>query len=172
VKSPVSPWRWVRAWVLGGSAVGLSAGGHVIGGGHAEPVLIILLMVVAVLAAYGWLRSERSLLAILAAVAVVQVGAHVVLSAGHAQAGSTAMTVAHFGAGIVLAVLLRNGESRIFAAARRRFLQWLITVRTALAGLPARRPVGAGIAVLAGGALATGIHSDAQGRAPPVAAFC
>ncbi len=150
----------------------LSAGGHVVGGGHTEPVLLGLLTVMTVLAAYGWLRSERGVLAILAAVAVVQVGAHVVLSAGHAHAGSTAMTLAHLGTGLLLAVLLRHGESRIFAAARRRYLRWLVAVRLALAGLPARSPRSAVVVVTAGGASMTGIHRNTLGRAPPVVAFC
>lgn len=172
MKPPVSPWRWVRAWVLGGSAVALSAGGHLAGGGHAEPVLLALLTGVAALGAYGWLRKERGLFALLLAVAIVQVGAHVVLTAGHAHAGSTAMTLAHLGAALLLAVLLRHGESRIFAAARRRYLQWLVAVRSALAGLPTRRPGTTAVTVARSGGSMAGIHSRAQGRAPPVTAFC
>ena len=52
MKPPVSPWRWARAWALGASAVALSAGGHMLGGGHMEPVLLALLVALASLAAY------------------------------------------------------------------------------------------------------------------------
>lgn len=162
----------MRAWVLGGSAVAMSAGGHVAGGGHAEPVLLLLLVAAAALAAHGWLRSERGLLAIVSAVAVAQLATHLVLAAGHAHSVSSAMTAGHVLAGLLLAVLLRHGESRLYAAARRRYLRWQIAVRTALAGVP-RPPVAAGHLMSAPATLVTTwIHSPVHGRAPPVAAPC
>ena len=172
MKPPVSPWRWVRAWVLGGSAVALSAGGHVIGGGHAEPVLLVLLASLAALAAYGWLRTERGLLAIVAAVTVVQGAAHLILGAGHTHSSSSAMLAGHLLAGVVLAVLLRTGEARLFAAARRRYLQWQTAVRCALAGVASPQP--APQRLIADGLLRTTswFDSHAQGRGPPATAFC
>jgi hypothetical protein len=172
VKPPVSPWRWARAWVLGGSAVALSAGGHMLGGGHLEPVLLVLLVALASLAAYGWLRSERGLLAIIAAVTVVQAVTHVILGAGHTHSSSSAMLAGHLLAGLLLAVLLRSGESRIFAAARRRYLQWQIAVRCALAGLVAPRGARPQLVADSAATLTSRFHTPVQGRGPPAAAFC
>jgi hypothetical protein len=172
MKPPASPLRWLRAGVLGGSAVALSAAGHIAGGGHAEPVLLLLLGALAALGAYGWLRTERGLVSIVGAVAVVQLAAHLVLSAGHAHAGSSAMLGAHAVAGLLLAALLRRGEARIFAAARRRYLQWRVAVRTALAGLPTLLAVPQPPVVGRTPDLTRWIHSAVHGRAPPVAAVC
>jgi len=172
VKPPVSPWRWARAWALGASAVALSAGGHMLGGGHMEPVLLALLVALASLAAYGWLRTERGLLAIIAAVTVVQAATHVILGAGHTHSSSSAMLAGHLLAGLVLAVVLRTGEARIFAAARRRYLQWQIAVRSAVAGLGAPHLPRPRVITGAAPVLTSWLHCDVQGRGPPAAAFC
>ena len=171
VKPPVSPWRWARAWVLGGSAVALSAAGHMLGGGHVEPVLLGLLVALASLAAYGWLRTERGLIAIAAAVTVVQGATHVILGAGHTHSSSSAMLAGHVVAGLALAFLLRSGESRIFAAARRRYLQWQIAVRSALAGLGVPRPQQPRLIAGTATMLTSWFDTDVRGRAPPVAAL-
>ncbi len=172
MKPPVSPWRWVRAWALGGSAVALSASGHMLGGGHTEPVLLALLVALAALAAYGWLRTERGLVAIAAAVTVMQTATHLILGAGHTHSSSSAMLAGHVVAGLLLAILLRSGESRIFAAARRRYLQWQIAVRCALAGLAAPRPAQPRSIADSAPALTSWFHTPVQGRGPPATAFC
>lgn len=127
--------RWLRSWILAGTSVGLAATGHVVAGGHIDPILTLLLTATVALGAYGWLRRERGLAAIIGAVVAVQAACHVVLSVGHAGAHHPSMLLSHAGAAILLALFLRSGEARIFAAARRRFLQWLVAVRSALAGV-------------------------------------
>ena len=134
--------------------------------------MLVLLTAMAALAAYGWLRTERGLVAIVGAVAVVQLAAHLLLAAGHAHAGSSAMLGAHAVAGLLLAVLLRHGEARLFAAARRRYLQWRVAVRTALAGLPTVPAFAQARVAGRTPALTMWIHRAVQGRAPPVAAVC
>lgn len=136
-----------------------------------EPVLVALLVALAGLAAYGWLRTERGLPAIITAVIAVQAATHVILGAGHTHSSSTAMLAGHLVAGLLLAVLLRTGESRIFAAARRRYLQWQIAVRSALAGLAAPRPQQPRLIASTATTLTSWFHTGVQGRGPPAAAF-
>jgi hypothetical protein len=164
--------RWVRAWVLGGSSVGLATVGHLVGGGHLEPAFLGLLTAAMALASYGWLRRERGLLAITAAVAGIQVVSHAAFSVGHVHPMSAAMVAGHATAAVVLAVFLRWGEARTFAVARRRYLQWATAVRCALAGLSPmpqwRRSYAGVVHVARSGA----IHRTLNGRDPPVAAWC
>jgi hypothetical protein len=127
--------------VLGGTSVGLAAGGHVLGGGHAEPVFIGLLVVAATLFGHAWLSRERGLLAIICAVVGVQAGVHVGLTVGHDHHMSTAMLLTHAGAAVLLGALLRAGEARIHAALRRRALRLMVAVRLLAAGLPAPLPM-------------------------------
>lgn len=136
-----SPARWLRAGALAGSSVGLATGAHFLGGGHADPVFLLLLLVAAGVGAYHWTRSERGLLAIVTAVLVVQGAVHLTLGLGHSHAGG-GMLGAHLAAALLLALFLRSGEARLYAAARRRYLQWLVALRLALAGEPAQ-PVAA-----------------------------
>ena len=143
-----------------------------LGGGHMEPVLLALLVALASLATYGWLRTERGLLAIIAAVTVVPAATHVILGAGHTHSSSSAMLAGHLLAGLVLAVVLRTGEARIFAAARRRYLQWQIAVRSAVAGLGAPHLPRPRVITGAAPVLTSWLHCDVQGRGPPAAAFC
>lgn len=149
----------------------LAASGHILAGGHTDPVLMLLLTAGTALAAYGWLGRERGLPAIAAAVVIVQAGCHLVLLTGHNGAYGMPMLATHAGAALLLAVFLRCGEARIYAAARRRYLHWLIAVRVALAGLrptPVRTVViAAEPAVLESLWFSGGVN----GRGPPRPAF-
>lgn len=120
--------------MLGATSIALSGLGHLTGGGHFDPVLIALLTAGAALASYGWLRRERGLLAVVGAVLAIQIVSHVVMSVGHAVMPSPAMVLTHLGSAVLLAVFLRTGEARIFAAARRRYLYFLVALRLAAAG--------------------------------------
>lgn len=141
------------------------------GGGHVEPVLLALLVAMAALAGYGWLRTERGLLGIVAAVTVMQGATHLILGAAHTHGSSWAMLAGHLVAGVLLAILLRSGESRIFAAARRRYLQWQVAVRSALAGLSAPRTAHYQLIAASSPSLTSWFDSGAQGRGPPAAAL-
>ena len=121
---------------LGAASSGLALAGHLSGGGHAEPVSAALLAAGACLAAYGWLARERGLTAILTAVVAVQAGGHLLFSVGHPHAADSRILLGHLVSAVVLAAFLRWGEARVFAAARRRYLQWAVAVRCAMAGLP------------------------------------
>ena len=105
-------------------------------------------------------------------VTVVQAATHVILGAGHTHSSSSAMLAGHLLAGLVLAVVLRTGEARIFAAARRRYLQWQIAVRSAVAGLGAPHLPRPRVITGAAPVLTSWLHCDVQGRGPPAAAFC
>jgi hypothetical protein len=152
--------------------VGLATAGHLVGGGHLEPAFLGLLTASMTLASYGWLRRERSLLAITGAVAGIQVLSHVAFTVGHVHPLSTSMLAGHAVAAVVLAVFLRWGEARTFAMARRRYLQWATAVRCAVAGLspmPQWRASYAGVVhVVRSGP----IHRELSGRDPPVTAWC
>lgn len=140
VSTPVTPARWLRAAALGVTSVGLAAGGHIAAGGHVEPVFAGLLVVAAVLASHGWLRRERGLVAITAAVGTVQIAVHLGLTVGHSHNAGPMMIGAHAAMALVLAAFLRSGEARIHAAARRRYLAWLVAVRLLIADLPRPLP--------------------------------
>lgn len=162
----------MRAWLLGGSSVALAAGGHLVGGGHAEPVLMAMLVVATSLAAFGWVRRERGLIAITGVVIAVQVFAHLVLSIGHTHAAPDSMLVAHAASAVALACFLRWGESRIFSTARRRYLRWLVAVRCAVAG-SVRTPASSRLVVATDlVAFSSWIHRVGAGRGPPVRAWC
>lgn len=122
--------------MLGVSAVGLATVAHLLGGGHAEPVFIALLIAAATLSSHAWLTKERGLLAITAAVVAAQFAVHLTLAGGHSHQLSVGMLLTHAGAALLLGVFLRVGEARIHAAARRRWLRLLVAVRVALAGVP------------------------------------
>lgn len=122
--------------MLAVSSVGLAAGGHLVGGGQVEPVFLGLLVAAATVAAHAWLSRERGLLAIAATVIGLQVGVHLGLTVGHAHSVGPAMILTHAAAALLLAVLLRAGEARIYAAARRRVLRLLVALRVMAAGLP------------------------------------
>jgi hypothetical protein len=162
--------RWARAWVLGGSSTALSVGGHLLGGGHVEPVLVALLTALAAGVGYAWLRRERGLIPLVGAVIASQVLTHVALSAGHPHGAS--MVMAHAAAAVALACFLRWGEARVFAAARRRYLRWLVALRLAQAGRIAVRPWNPGVPATSAVGGQSWIHRAVQGRAPPVAASC
>lgn len=166
---PTTPSRWLRAAVLGISAVGLATVGHVVGGGHVEPVFVGLLIVAATLGGYGWLGRERGLIAITAVVLGTQIAAHVVLAVGHQHTMSEQMLITHAGAAVVLAVFLAVGEARLHAAARRRFLQWLVAVRIAVAGLPRELPWTARVNRSVRPLFSLWAHGFGDGRGPPVA---
>ena len=170
MKPPASPLRWARAWVLGSSAVGLAVGGHLLGGGHVEPVFAALLLCAVSLGSYGWLKRERGLVAITSAVGALQLLTHLAFSAGHAHAVDGVMVGGHAAAAVLLAGFLRWGESRVYSASRRRYLEWLTAVRCAFSGVSAaparRRPVVVAAPVLC----ENWIRSAWRGRGPPVAA--
>lgn len=139
VTATASPARWLRAAVLATSSVGLAVSGHLIGGGHADPAFLMLLVAAAMVGGHHWLRRERGPLAILAAVVLVQVAAHLVLSTGHDHRTGSAMLLGHAVAALALAAFLRMGEARLHAAARGRYARWLVALRLAMAG-PGSRP--------------------------------
>lgn len=172
MKPQASPLRWIRAWVLGGSSVVLATAGHIVGGGHLEPVLVGLLFGVTGLSAFGWLRRERGLLAITGAVAVLQILAHLAFSVGHPHGLSPSMLAGHAAAALLLAVFLRSGEARAYAVARRRYLQWATAVRCAIAGLSPTPRWHMNLVPGEAVAVSTWIHRVGSGRGPPVAACC
>lgn len=129
--------------MLAGAAVGLSVTGHVLGGGHVEPVLIGLLLGAVLLGSHAWLRKERGLLGIVGVVVGVQIATHLMLTLGHSHRPTVAMFLTHAGAAIVLAVFLRVGEARLHAAARRRLTWLLVATRIADAASPRLLPAGA-----------------------------
>lgn len=130
--------RWMRASILGITAVALSVVGHAAGGGHLDPVLVLLLTAGVTVAAFGWLHEQRNLMAIIAAVLMVQVASHVVLSVGHVVLPSPGMGLTHLASALMLSVFLRWGEARVFECARRNYLRLLMASRMAQAGLLAR----------------------------------
>ncbi len=131
---------------------------------------MLLLLATSVLAAYGWSSAERSLLPIIAWVLAVQVLVHMVFAAGHAHQQSTAMLGAHALSALLLAAFLRFGEARVFAAARRRYLRWVIAVRTALVGL-SPVPMRSNSWAVATAHVLTGVtHRAHAQRGPPVVA--
>lgn len=156
--------------MLAVSSVGLAAAGHVLGAGHADPAFIGLLLAATTAAGYHWSGRERSLPAILAAVVAVQLVAHILLSVGHEHVAGTPMLAGHAGAAVVLALFLRCGEARLHAAARRRYLQWLVTVRLALAGLPSLRPIPRRVVAQVPVLSSLWILRCPAGRGPPCAA--
>lgn len=172
MKPGTSPLRRVRAGMLGGCSVTLSVVGHLAGGGHVDPVFLLLLSALAVVAAYGWLSRERGLASILAAVCGVQVIVHVLLGAGHFHADSSAMLLGHACAAVVLAGFLRWGEARVFAAARGRYLRWLVALRAALAETADRRTGSRPVSGSRVDRCSALIHRAVHERAPPVAALC
>lgn len=172
VKAPTTPLRWLRAWLLGASSIALGAGGHALGGGHIEPVFLMLLTAAASLAAYAWLRTERGMIAILTAVIAVQVVSHLTMSMGHAHVTSDMMLMSHAIAAVVLAGFLRFGEARVFARARRRYLRWLVAVRLALAGVRLPRVELAQTSHEPNATVSVWLLRAVEGRAPPVAACC
>lgn len=126
-----------------------------------------LLAAGACAASYGWLRKERGLVAIWAAVVAVQAAGHLLASVGHAHAPDARMLTGHLVAAAVLAGFLRWGEARVFAAARGRYLAWSVAVRSALAGLPvppAWRPVPVAISPAPHGRT---LSWTVRGRGPP-----
>lgn len=131
-------------------------------------MFLLLLLAAATVAAYHWTQRERGLLAISAAVLAVQGSVHLTLGLGHAHGGG-GMLGAHLAAALLLGLFLRFGEARLHAAARRRYLQWLVALRLTAAGEPARpvrqRPIWA-IAALRDVWTPGGV----TGRGPPVAA--
>lgn len=169
VTRPANPARWLRAAVLGVASVGLAAGGHIVAGGHVEPVFAGLLVIAAVLSSHAWLHRERGLLAITVAVVAVQIGVHLGLAVGHDHRAGTTMLVAHAGAALLLALFLRSGEARLHAAARRRYLRLLIAAHLLLAGVPRALPQAR---TLVGKTPMRSLWVPAPGlrRGPPVAA--
>lgn len=156
--------------MLAVSSVGLAAGGHLLGGGHVEPLFLLLLLAAATLTGHTWLSKERGMLAIAGAVVTVQVGVHLGLTLGHDHALSAAMVLTHAGAALLLAVFLRTGEARIYAAARRRLLNLLVAMRLLTAGLPQYLPMS--LARWEGPccSLTPWTPAPGQRRGPPVAA--
>ena len=164
---PASPARWLRAAGLAGSSVGLAAGAHFLAGGHADPVFLALLLATATVASYHWTKRERNLLTIVAAVLAVQAVVHVTL--GHAHSGRS-MLGAHVAAALLLALFLRIGEARLHAAARRRYLRWIVALRLALAGTLERPAVTRGLLGEISQLRDVWIDGTAAGRGPPVPA--
>lgn len=161
-----SPARWLRAAVLAGSSVGLAAGAHFAAGGQAEPAFLILLLAAATAAGYHWSKRERGLLAIVTAVLVVQAAVHLTLGLGHSHAGGS-MLVSHLAAALLLAGFLRFGEARVHAAARRRYVRWLVAVRLALAKAPVRPVWIAPLPATVEQFRQIWIEGPAAGRGPP-----
>ncbi len=128
-----------------------------------------LLVIAAVLAARTWLSKERGLLAITAAVVIVQGAAHLGLSVGHPHPMSAAMVLTHAGAAVLLGVFLRLGEARVYAAARRRLLWLLVAMRLLAAGLPPRLAVTPAVVPAGDPLTSVWIPAPDHRRGPPVA---
>lgn len=150
--------------MLAGSSVGLAAGAHFLAGGHADPVFLALLLATATVGSYHWTKRERGLLTIAAAVLAVQAVVHLTL--GHSHSGSR-MLAAHAVAAVLLALFLRTGEARLHAVARRRYLQWVVALRLALAEAPARPVVTRRLFEVVQTARDVWIDGTAPGRGPP-----
>jgi hypothetical protein len=170
--APASPARWLRAAALAGSSVGLALLAHLLGGGHADPALLMLLVAAGTAGAHHWTARERGLLAIVAAVLLTQVVVHATLGLGHGHTAGMAMTAAHGAAAVLLAVFLRLGEARLHAAARRRYLQWSVTVRLALAGRPRPLPLPARLVWRTRALRSVWTPRVPAGRGPPAPACC
>lgn len=143
--------------------------GHLQGGGHTEPVFLLLLFGAATLGGHAWLSKERGLLAIVAAVLVVQVTVHLALTLGHDHTLTPAMILTHTGAALVLAVFLRSGEARLYAATRRRLVNLLIAMRLLAAGLPQYLPTSVTRWEGPSCRLTTWTPAPGQRRGPPAA---
>jgi hypothetical protein len=150
----------------------MATAGHVVGGGHLEPVLVLLLLAGVGLGAFGWLRRERGLLTILVAVVLVQVLAHATFTVGHAHAVELPMLAGHAAAAVMLAGFLRLGEARAYAIARGRYLRWATAVRCAVAGIPAVAVLVRRLPMYTQTSLSSWIHRVSGGRGPPVTASC
>jgi hypothetical protein len=171
--APASPARWLRAGALAGSSVGLAGTGHAFGGGHVDVVFLALVVTATTVGAYHWVARERGLPAIVAVVVLLQVCLHALFGVGHAEgAAPVSMVVAHAVAAILLAVFLRWGEARLHAAARRRYLQWAVAVRLALAGRPRPLPLRPRITWPARTLRTVWTSGTPAGRGPPAAACC
>jgi hypothetical protein len=117
------PHRLLRAFVLTGAAVAVGAGAHLLGGADVDPVA--LTMAVPLLLGLSWPLTdrERGWLPIAGAQLAGQQVVHTLLSrAGEAVEPGLpidAFLYGHVAAAALVAVWLRRGERRTWAAARR-----------------------------------------------------
>jgi hypothetical protein len=121
--APTSGWlRVARGAVVGVTAMGLSVGGHLVGGGSLPtPTTAATLLALAVAGSVALSGRRWTVSALLSVLLGVQVVCHVAL-AGHAgshlanhqqvaHGASASMVVAHVLAALVTAVVLSRGES-------------------------------------------------------------
>ena len=113
----------LRVPVFTAASVCLGMSAHIAAGGSLPGGAMVLLIVAAVAVTSASLECrERGLPAIVLAVALVQLGLHVALLAGHEHATSVAagnrpaMLMAHAGAVVALACWLRRGEAAAWQA--------------------------------------------------------
>lgn len=145
------PKRLARAGVAAGVATALGAVGHVLAGGSTGAGPLLLAFGAAVAAIWPLTSRERGWATIAVVQIAVQAAVHVALGWNtvehhHAAAAvpDDVMVYAHLAAGLLTAALLRLGEHRVWAAARRaaarwaRWWSWLAAVPTA--GPPHVRP--------------------------------
>lgn len=119
-----APRRLVRAAGVAFSATALGGAGHLLGGGSIRPALLLLAAGLAVVATWSLAGRERGWLTVAATQVGLQQVAHLVLAAGVATDGAgllphDLMLQTHVLAGCLMATLLRAGERRIWATARR-----------------------------------------------------
>jgi hypothetical protein len=136
------PGRWVRGAVIGSAASLLALGGHVLAGEPTPPAATVLALVaVTVLASVGLSGRRWTTGWLLGVLLGAQVAFHVALASGSGHSGHAALTpagpsslmaVAHLGAALLSAALLKHGEDACWHLAQRLSQPW-----RALTGLPA-----------------------------------
>jgi hypothetical protein len=170
----------LRALVLLGSALGISVAAHATTTGCVD--LGSTLLAVGLCAPSGWIltRGEPTVGVLLAWLAAVQVGVHLVLTAlcgGPVLEHGLLVVGAHVAAVMVTAVLLRGGDAVLWtaAAARRAYRQVLVRLgrrlRLRLLTLPVVVRVRGAVPVEAQGGVPAAWRCGAPGRrGPPVGA--
>jgi hypothetical protein len=117
------PRRFLRALTLTGAAVSVGAGAHLLGGAAVDPIALVAAVPVLLGLSWPLTDRERGWLPIAGAQLAGQQVVHTLLSrAGDAVDAGLPVDVflyGHVAAAMLVAVWLRRGERRAWAAARR-----------------------------------------------------
>jgi hypothetical protein len=122
--STCPPRRLLRSAVAAGTATVLGTGGHVLAGGSVGTGMVAAAVVVATGVAWSAAGRERGTSVIAALQVGLQQLVHTLLTAGDVPAPDgilphDLMLHVHVAAGLLTALVLRAGERRTWAAARR-----------------------------------------------------
>jgi hypothetical protein len=144
----VPPHRFLRALVLSGAAVAVGAGAHVLGGAAVDPIALAAAFPVLLGLSWPLTRRERGWLPVAGAQLAGQQVVHTLLSrAGDAIEPGLPVDLflyGHVAAALLVAVWLRRGERRTWAAARRAaetVARWWARVFVLLVRVTRPRPV-------------------------------